>query len=177
MALDTYIVFANQYDGEADARADYDAVRKLYMDLKLVDSYDAAILTRKADGKVDIVRRVEEPVVQGGALGMLLGLSLGTAVALYPALGVSAAAAIGGGSAIGAGSGALAGHIVGGMSRSDLKSLGELLDKGKFGLIVVAMVDLESKVDKTITRAKQRAKARLQADTKALKQELSALHV
>lgn len=35
MALDTYVVLANQYDSEGDALADYDAVRKRTLNLGL----------------------------------------------------------------------------------------------------------------------------------------------
>jgi hypothetical protein len=80
------------------------------------------------------------------------------------------AAACGG--AIGAGAGAVAGHVVGGMKRSDLKDLGELLDDGTSGLVVVAASDVEAKVEAAITRAKKRAKAQLQADTDALKKDI-----
>ena len=51
MALDTYVVLANQYATESDALADYEAVRKLYTDAGLIDTYDAAVLTRKPNGK------------------------------------------------------------------------------------------------------------------------------
>ena len=79
------------------------------------------------------------------------------------------------GSAIGAPAGAIAGHVARGMKRSDLKELGELLDQGKSGLVVVAATDLESKVNAAITRAQKRAKATLQADGNALKSEIDHL--
>jgi uncharacterized membrane protein len=171
------MVLANQYDSEADALADYDAVRKLYTDLKIIDTYDAAVLTRKADGKVRIVKRVEEPTRQAGALGALVGLSVGAVVALFPAAGLAMGTAMAGGYSIGLGAGAVAGHVAAGMKRSDLKELGELLDRGTSGLVVVAAADIESKVDAVIQRAKKRAKAQLQADTDALKREIEAAHV
>jgi len=177
MALDTYIVLGNQYDNEADAIADFEAVQKLYGKLGIVDTYDAAVLTRKPDGKVDIVRRVEEPTRQGGAIGLAIGLAVGAVVALFPAAAIGLGAGILGGGAIGAGAGAVAGHVVGGMKRSDLKDLGELLDKGNSGLLVVAASDVEAKVDAAITRTRKRAKARLQADIKAVKKEIEAAHV
>ena len=62
--------------------------------------------------------------------------------------------------------------MVGGMKRSDLKDLGELLDDGTSGLVVVAASDVEAKVEAVITRAKKRAKAQLQADTDALKKDI-----
>jgi uncharacterized membrane protein len=170
MALDTYIMLANQYDSEGDALADYEAVRKLYTDLGIIDTYDAAMLTRKADGKVAIVKRVEEPTRQGGAVGLAVGLAVGALVALFPAIGLGAGLLAG--SAIGASVGAVAGHVVGGMKRSDLKDLGELLDNGTSGLLVVAATDLESRVNAVITRAKKRTKAQVQADADALKTEI-----
>ena len=170
MALDTYVVLANQYDSEGDALADYDAVRKLYTELGIIDTYDAAVLTRKADGKVTIVKRVEEPTRQVGAMGLVVGLAIGALAALFPA--ISLGAGLLAGSAIGASAGAIAGHVVGGMRRSDLKDLGELLDNGTSGLLVVAATDVETRVNSAINRAKKRAKAQLRADTNALKAEI-----
>jgi uncharacterized membrane protein len=175
MALDTFMVIANQYDSEADALADYEDVRKLYTEPGLIDTYDAAVLTRKPDGKVDIVKRVEEPTRQGAVVGLAAGLAAGAAVALFPAAAIPLAAGLAGGGAAGAGLGALAGHVAGGMSRSDLKELGETLDAGTSGLLVVAATDVEARVEAATSRAKKRAKAQLQADTDALKQEIDAL--
>jgi uncharacterized membrane protein len=170
MALDTYVVIADQYNSEADAISDFEAVRKLYTDLGIIDTYDAAVLTRTPDGKVKIVKRVEEPTRQGGAKGLAVGLAIGVAAALFPAVTLGAGLLAGG--AIGAGVGAVAGHVVGGMSRSDLKSLGELLDNGASGLVVVAATNLEAKVDAAITRAKKRAKAQVQADADEIKKKI-----
>lgn len=172
MSLDTFVVLANQYNTESDALADYDAVRKLYNDLGIIDTYDAAVLTRGPDGKVEIVKRVEEPTRHGAAAGLLIGLAVGAAVVLFPAAGIPLAAGMAGGAAIGTTAGAVAGHVARGMKRSDLKELGELLDNGKSGLVVVAASDVASKVEAAITRAKKRAKAQLQADVDAMKKEI-----
>jgi uncharacterized membrane protein len=173
MALDTWVVLANQYNSEQDALADYDDVRKLYTQLNIIDTYDAAVLTRTADGKVSIVKRVEEPTRHGAGYGLAIGLAVGALVALFPAvaLGTSLIA----GSAIGAAAGAVAGHVARGMKRSDLKELGELLDQGKSGLVVVAATDLEAKVNAAITRAQKRTKAMIQADANTLKADIDHL--
>ena len=171
MALDTFVVLASEYSNESDALADYDAVRKLYTELGIIDTYDAAVLTRKA-GKVEIVKRTEEPTRKGAVGGLLIGLAVGAAITLFPAAGIGLAMGLLEGGVGGAVIGAVAGHVSGGMKRSDLKDLGEMLDNGTSGLIVVAAADVESKVNSAIARAKKRATAQLQADTNALKQEI-----
>jgi uncharacterized membrane protein len=173
MALDTFVVITNQYDSEADALADYDDVHKLYTELGILRTFDAAVLTRKADGKVEIVKRVAEPTRHGAASGLLGGMALGAALALFPAITLAGGLVAGG--VLGGGVGAIAGHMVTGMSRSDLKDLGELLDNGTSGLVVVAAPDVEARVEAATQRAKKRAKAQLQADTDAMKKELDAL--
>ena len=172
MSLDTYCVFANEYDRESDALADYDAVRKLYTDLKIIDTYDAAVVTRQPNGDVKIVKRVEEPTRHGAAIGLAVGVAVGLAVALFPPLGVALGAGMLGGGAAGAVVGAVTGHVARGMKRSDLMKLGEILDQGTSGLLVVAAADVEQRVNAAITRAKKGAKAQLQADTDALKQAI-----
>ena len=164
MAMVNYTVLANQYDKETDALADYASVRKLYMDLGIVDTYDAAVISRGTDGKVKIVKRVEEPTRQGA----LKGLAVGAVIALFPGVSLGAMA-------LGAATGALAGHVAGGMRRSDLKDLGELLDKGTSGLLVVTATDVEARVEAAIKLARKRAKAELKADTKMLEKELEAV--
>ena len=172
MALATYRVLANEYDAEADAIADYEAVRKLYSNLGIIDSFDAAVLNRKPDGRVIIVKRVEEQ--PEGGKKWVAGLAVGTAAALFPAVALGIpVVGLGVGLLAAAGVGAIAGgHVARGMKRSDLKDLGELLDHGTSGLLVVTTTDIEARVDESITRAQKRAKAKLQADNDAIKEEI-----
>lgn len=174
MALNAYVMLANEYEREADALSDYEAVRDLYLHLRIIETFDAAVITRGADGKVSIVKRTEEPARHGGARGLIIGLAVGAAVALFPAISLGVGAGMLAGGTLGASFGAVAGHVVGGMKRSDLKELGELLDHGNSGLLVVAATDFEARINAAITRAEKRATARLQADADALKSELSA---
>ena len=144
MALDTFVVLAASYDSEDAAVADYDAVHDIYVESGLIDTYDAAVISRHDDGKVKIVKKHEQPTRQGAWGGLGIGLVGGALVALFPAVGIGAGLLWGG--AGGAGLGALAGHVAAGMSRSDLKDLGELLDEGQSGLVVVAATDVEERV-------------------------------
>jgi uncharacterized membrane protein len=172
MALSPFVLIANQYDLEADALADYDDVRQLYTELGLIEDFDAAVLTRKPDGGVEIVKTTEAPTRQWAEKGLLGGLAAGALIALFPAVGLGAGLLLGGG--LGAGLGAATGHAVGGVSLSDLKALGELLEEGTSGLVVVTATDLEARVGETITRANRQVKVGLELDPDALRKEIEA---
>ena len=166
MALDTFLVIANTYDNVDDAVADYEAVLDVWKTTDLGDTFDAAVVTHNDDGQVKIVRRHEQPTIQGSELGLGVGLAVGALAALFPAIGIGAGLLVG--AAGGAGLGALAGHVAGGMSRGDLKDLGELLDDGQSGLLVVAAQDSEARIDEAVTRGKKAVKKQLRADEKDL---------
>src|SRR5262249_20745328 len=85
-------------------------------------------------------------------------------VALFPF------AAIGGGlialtTAGGAVLGAVAGHAAAGMSRHDLKELGEHLDAGQAGLVVGGGSDMGAKVERAKKKANKVETKELEADT------------
>src|SRR5690349_24889200 len=145
MAIDTFIAFVGVYDNVSDADADYALVKDLHTKENLIDSYDAAVIERRADGKVKITKKHETPTRVGGVLGGGVGLATGLVVALFPfaAIGSGLIATTTAGGAL---LGAVAGHAAAGMSRHDLKELGESLDTGEAGLIVVAVSDMGAKV-------------------------------
>jgi uncharacterized membrane protein len=172
MADDKLVVIASQYDSRADALADFEAVRKLYTELGIIHHFDAAVLSRRPDQEVEIVKRVSEPTRHGTSVGLRGGLALGAALALFPAVTLAGGLlAVG---TLGAGAGAIAGRMASGMSPADLKELGELLDNDGSGLVVVAAESVEARVEAATTRAKKQTKARLQKDIDAIKQELAA---
>jgi uncharacterized membrane protein len=172
MALDTFALFAASYDSEDAAVADYEAVHQLYVESGIIDTYDAAVISRHTDGKVKIVKKHEQPTRQGAWGGLAVGLVGGALVALFPAVTLGAGLLVGGAGT--AGLGALAGHVAAGLSRHDLKDLGELLDEGQSGLVVVAASDLEAHVERTIKRASKVTKKQLRADEKSLEKEIDA---
>jgi uncharacterized membrane protein len=164
MAVDTFLAYVGVYDNVADADADYVAVKELHTKAGLIDAYDAAVVERRADGKVKITKKHETPTRVGGVLGGGVGLATGLVVALFPF------AAIGGGLLLvttggGAVLGAVAGHAAAGMSRKDLKELGEHLDAGQAGLVVVAVSDMEAKIEREMKKARKVETRELKADT------------
>jgi uncharacterized membrane protein len=170
MAMDTFTVFAASYDTLGAAEADYHAVQDFYLESGLLDTYDAAVITKDDAGKVRIVAKHEQPARHGAWGGLGIGLVGGALVALFPAVGIGAGLLVG--AAGGAGLGALAGHVTAGLSRADLKDLGELLDQGHSGLVVVAASDLEARIDQIVRHADRLTKKQLKADQKVLEQEI-----
>ncbi len=164
---DTFVFFAGVYPNAALAEEDYETVKEIYRTTNLIDTFDAAVVGKEADGKVKIHKKHEEPTRRGAWSGAGWGLATGLVVALFPA------AVIGGGllaaaTGVGAGLGAIAGHAAGGMSRSDLKDLGELLDAGEAALVVAAVSDIAPKVEAAMKRADKIEKREGQVDTSAL---------
>ncbi len=170
MAFDTFFAYCGVYANVEGALADYDAVHDLHSEAGLIDAYDAAVIERKADGKVKIVKKHETPTRVGGVLGGGVGLATGLVIALFPAaaIGGGLLLATGGGGAI---LGSVAGHAAAGMSRSDLKELGENLDNGQAGLVVVAVSDMQAKVEAAMKRAEKVEAKELKADQKAIEEE------
>ncbi len=173
MAVDTFVVFVGVYGNVDDAEADYQAVKDLHVEAGLLDAYDAAVIARRDDGKVKITKKHETPTRVGGVLGGGVGLATGLVVALFPF------AAIGGGllagtTAGGALLGALAGHAAAGMSRHDLKELGEQLDAGQAGLIVVGVEDVGARVEQAMRNAEKLERKQLQADPEAIAADASS---
>ena len=164
MAIDTFIAFVGVYDSAADAEADYDLVKDLHTKAGLIDAYDAAVVERRADGNVKIIKKHETPTRAGGVLGGGVGLATGLVVALFPfaAIGGGLLLATTGGGAI---LGAVAGHAAAGMSRHDLKELGEHLDAGQAGLVVVGVADMEANIERAMKKARKVEAKRLKADT------------
>jgi uncharacterized membrane protein len=174
MAVDTFIVYVGVYDDRDDAVADYELVKDLHTDEGLIDAYDAALLERTADGKVKIAKKHETPTRMGGVLGAGVGLATGLVVALFPfaAIGGGLVAATTGSGAI---FGAVAGHAAAGMSRHDLKELGEHLDAGQAGLVVVGVSDMGAKIEAAMKRARKIEAKELQADTEVLEADAKAV--
>ena len=163
MAVDTFIAFVGVYDTVGDAEADYQMVKDLHPKAGLIDSYDAAVIERRADGKVKIIKKHETPTRVGGVLGAGVGLATGLVVVLFPFAAVGGgllAATTGGGAVLGA----VAGHAAAGMSRHDLKELGEHLDAGQAGLVVVGVSDMGAKIEREMKKARKVESRQLKAD-------------
>jgi uncharacterized membrane protein len=169
MPIDTFVTYVGVYASTADAVEDYEAIKDIHTELGLIDAYDAAVIEHRDGGKVKIVKKHETPTRVGGVLGGGVGLATGLVVALFPAVALGSALVVGaaGGSVLGA----VAGHAAAGMSRGDLKDLGEELDEGTAGLVVVGVADMESKIEHAMKKAEKREKKQMKADNAAIEKD------
>ena len=173
MAIDTFMVFVGVYADVEDAEADYELIKDLHTEADLIDAYDAAVIHRRDDDKVKIVRKHETPTRVGGVLGGGVGLATGLVVALFPF------AAIGGGLARGYHGGWVrAGSGGGARRRRDEprrpQGTGEYLDTGQAGLVVVGVSDMGAKIEREMRRAEKVQKKQLKADVEEIEQDAKA---
>jgi uncharacterized membrane protein len=167
MAMDTFLVYCGIYNNVGEALMDYEVVKGVHDAAGLIQTLDAAVVERKEDGSVEIVKKHETPTRAGGILGGGFGLATGLVLALFPAVtlgGGLLAATTGGGAVLGA----IAGHAAGGMSRKDLKELGEQLDEGQAGLVVVAIAQIQEQLEHAMPHARRVEARNMQADTERL---------
>lgn len=169
---DTLIIAAASYDNVDAAIGDYEAVKALYYEIKASDAFDAAVISKDAEGKVEVVKKHEEPTRSGVTHGLGWGLAVGALTAIFPAVGLAGGLAVGGGA--GAAAGAVAGHLAGGLADHDLKQLGETLEAGQAGLLVVYATNMADQVaanikaaNRIVSHATDVAADQLAADIKA----------
>jgi uncharacterized membrane protein len=122
--------FTGVYETVAQAEQDYDAIKALH-EHGDIGSYDAAVLSRKTDGSIE-VSKDEKPVKHGTWVGVAAGAG---ASILFPFLLPWTAGA----AATGAGLGAWFGHMAHGMSRGDARDMARQLEPGQAALIVVGI--------------------------------------
>ena len=163
-------MFVAAYDNEDAAKEDYEMVQALYYDLGVIDTFDAAIVGKDANGKIKIIKKHEQPTRQMGWVGAGLGFATGLLIALFPAVGLGGSLLTG--TTVGAAMGAMLGHFGAGVNRSDLKELGEVLDEGTYGLIVVALTDVSARVEEAIKSATKVVKKELKIDQKDLDKQI-----
>lgn len=154
---DVLYVLAASYDDVGDALGEYEKIEAAYRHVGSSHDFDATVIAKDEAGKVQIVRRHDEPTRHGTAVGLNWGLAAGAVAALFPAVGIVGALAVGGGA--GAALGAVAGHASAGMTRDDLMILGQVLDQGDAGLVVVYAPDMADRVAASVTAAGRTVRA------------------
>lgn len=160
MADKDVFLYVGTYESEDDARADYEVVKALH-DEGVVGTYDMAVVSKDEQDKIHVKKR-EKPTEHGAWTGVAVGALVGI---LFPP-GIIASGVIGGVT------GGLIGHFWRGMSRADVKDLGELIDEGQAALVVVGESNFEQHLDRAFTRAERRMAKGIKADSEAVQKDL-----
>ncbi len=152
----TLTLFVGRYPNVVDATCDFDLIWEDRSE-KFTTTFDAAVVERDAEGDVHVVKKVEVPARMGGWTGFLVGAAL--AVVFPPAVvTIPATAALG----------ALAGHFARGMSREDVRAIGELLEESCAALVVVVASSHADGVRTRIGRAERLEERELPASAREL---------
>ena len=159
-------IYLATYARTADAREDYATLLDLH-ESKLVGSYDVALVSKDAEGKVHVEKH-EKPAQHGAWAGILVGALVGV---LFPPA-IVGVATVGGAAAVGGVVGGLAGHFLEGVSRADAKELGDLLHAHEAALVVVGESPAAGELDKALTRAERSIEKEIAADPDKLRDEL-----
>ena len=157
---DGTFIYVATYPDEIAALDDYQTVKGLHAG-GLVGAYDAAVVTKDAKGKVH--ENKDETATRHGAWwGVAAGAAVGV---LFPP-------AILGAAAVGGVIGGVSGHLAKGMSRSRAKELGDFIDPGEAGLVVVGETKVKAAVQKAVRKAEKQADEQLAVDPKDIDQAL-----
>ena len=155
-------IYAATYSDTDDAWADYDILVELHAE-KLVGTYDVAVVNKDTNGKVH-VHKHEKPTQHGAWGGIAVGALVGV---VFPAAFVGA-------TVTGGLIGGLGAHFKEGLSRGDVKELGEMLDGGEAAIVVIGESRVEEQLSKALTRARRSFEKEVDADSKQFKKELEA---
>jgi len=151
---DGTFIYEGTYPSEAAARSDYDVVKDLHS-LGAVGTYDAAVVTKDPSGKVHVNK--DEMATRHGAWG---GAAAGALVGiLFPPSLIGSAL-------VGAAVGGVSGHLWRGMSRSDVKQFGDVIDAGQAALVVVGESTIEEALEKADLKAEKHAAKQVDVSAK-----------
>jgi uncharacterized membrane protein len=157
----TVVVYVASYDSVDDAKADYGAVKQLYFD-GIIGAYDAAVISKDATGQVKI-HKTEMPTQYGAWGGLAVGALVGIFFPPYLVWEL----------AVGAVAGALIGHFWRGLSRSDLKEIGDTLQASTAALIVIGRSRLREALAGATKHAVKQFEKELRTDVEAFDKDLT----
>ena len=151
---DAVFIYIGTYPNETAARSDYDVVKDLH-EVGAVGTYDAAVVTKDDRGRVHVNK--DETAARRGAWG---GAAVGAVVGILfpPSIIV--------GAAVGAAVGGVGGHLWKGMSRTDVKEFGDIIDEGEAALVIVGESTLKQAVDKAELKAEKHVAKELDVSSK-----------
>lgn len=159
---ESVFIYVGTYPSEDVARRDYEILKDLHA-AGAVGTYDAAVVTKGADGKVHVAK--DEMATRHGAWG---GAAAGALVGiLFPPSVIGTAL-------VGAAVGGVSGHLWRGMSRADVKEFGDIIDAGQAALVIVGESKLEAALEKAALQAEKHVAKALDVDPRDVDEAVRA---
>jgi uncharacterized membrane protein len=151
---DAVFIYIGTYPTWAGAQDDYAVVKDLHA-AGAIGTYDAAVVTKDEGGYVHVNK--DEMATRHGAWG---GAAAGAVVGiLFPPAIIATAA-------VGAAVGGVGGHLWRGMSRADVKELGDIIDDGQAALVIVGESKLQQALEKAGLKAEKHVAKELDVSKK-----------
>ena len=158
---DGIMVFVAVYDEVEDAKADFEALQMLRKE-KFLGDYEAALFEKREDGKVKILNTDATERGWGAKVGTVTGAVIGL---IFPPTIIGMAVA-------GAGVGAVAGNFMKSMKRKDVAAMGEMLDEGQAGVVLVGETTIEEGINRSMKKAAKVMKQQVDADADEIKKAI-----
>jgi uncharacterized membrane protein len=158
---DGVVMYFGSYGSLDDARADFEGIKILKAE-KFIGDYESALFEKNEKGDVKIIDTDATERAWGAKAGAITGAVIGL---VFPPSLLAAGA-------VGAGAGALAGNLMRGIKRKDIKEIGDMLDEGQAGVILVGFTTIEEGVDRLMKRAAKVMKQEVDAQAEELKAQI-----
>ena len=139
------VVYAGSYADGFEAETDFRDIKAAHH-AGLIDKYQSALFTKEDDGKVKVLNTDSTTRGSGAKWGLATGAVVGL---LFPPSLIA-------GLIWGGGIGTLVGHLAKGWSHKDIKELGEALEVGQTGVVLIAEV-AEATPDVAVSRILKQA--------------------
>jgi len=156
-----FVVFIGSYANVDDAKEDFAGIKAAHSDM-WIGPYDGALFTKEEGGKVKILDRDSAMTGAAATIGALTGGFIGL---IFPP-------SILGGAAVAGAAAGVAGHLFGGFKRKDIAEMGEMLDEGDAGIVMIGVATPEMGADLLMKRAAKVAKKQVDADAKEIKKAI-----
>jgi uncharacterized membrane protein len=159
-----WFVFAGAYESAADAEADFMSIKDAKA-IGLIGKYQSALFEKEADGKVKVLNTDSTTRATGAKWGAAVGAVMGV---IFPP---SLLAGLFWGSAVGA----LAGNIGKGWGAGDIKDLGDALEPGESGIVLVAQATPEVAAKRILKMAAAVEKKQIDENVKDLEAQIDEM--
>jgi len=154
---DKLLAYGARYGDAGDAMKDFAEIKTMHLNDEVGD-YDAAILTKEPSGTLMLTNGDSTGRFKSGFGGAVVGAVLGV---VFPPTVLGMAA-------LGAGAGAIAGRAKQHISRGDIKSLGDLLEPGESGIILVTDSVSDWAAGKLFAHAVSKKAIEVEGDSEAI---------